>query len=216
MLFRSPGQGRSGPDREPASAARYATLLSGLLAALHVEHPILIGNSIGGAAAILHASRHPVKAVVLCNSGGLLEVTPSITRACNAMSAFFAAGARGAWWFPLAFWLYYTLLVLPTAAARPQRRRIIAAHHETAAVLRDAWQSFGKSDADLRDLAASLDVPVWVAWARGDRIIRLSACLPAIHRMRRARVTRFRGGHSAFLEQPQEFARALQFFLADL
>jgi len=203
-----PGQGRSGDDRLPASAARYAELLAGALAALQVEQPIIIGNSIGGAAAIAYASRHPVKALVLCNSGGLLEVTPTITRACSTMAGFFAAGARGAWWFPAAFWVYYTMLVLPSGAARAQRKRIIASGAETAPVLRDAWLSFGKPDADLRDVAAALDVPVWVAWARGDWIIQLSACLQAIKRLKRGRLTRFGGGHAAFLERPRAFAKA--------
>lgn len=211
-----PGQGRSGPDREPASAARYATLLAGALAQLKVERPILIGNSIGGAAAILHASRHPVTAVVLCNSGGLIEVTPSIMRACNGMASFFGAGARGAWWFPLAFRLYYTLLVLPSRAAAEQRRRIIVAGQESAAILRDAWLSFGTPEADLRHVAASLDAPVWIAWATGDWIIQLSACLPAIRKLKRGTLTRLGGGHAAFLERPDAFAKEFMTFAKTL
>jgi 4,5:9,10-diseco-3-hydroxy-5,9,17-trioxoandrosta-1(10),2-diene-4-oate hydrolase len=207
-----PGQGRSGDDRVPASAARYAELLAGALAALKVERPIIIGNSIGGAAAIAYASRHPVKALVLCNSGGLLEVTPAITRACNTMASFFGAGARSTWWFPMAFWLYYTMLVLPSRAAREQRKRIIASGAEIAPVLRDAWLSFGKPEADLRAVVASLDVPVWVAWARGDWIIQLSACLPAIKLLKRGSLTRFRGGHAAFLECPRAFAKGFLSF----
>jgi 4,5:9,10-diseco-3-hydroxy-5,9,17-trioxoandrosta-1(10),2-diene-4-oate hydrolase len=203
-----PSQGRSGDDHVPASAARYAELLAGALAALKVERPIIIGNSIGGAAAITYAGKHPVKALVLCNSGGLLEVTPAVTRACKSMAAFFAAGARSAWWFPAAFWLYYTMLVLPSGAARAQRKRIIASGAEIAPVLRDAWLSFGQPDADLRAVAASLDVPVWVAWARGDWIIQLSACRPAIKRLKRGRLTGFGGGHAAFLERPRGFAKA--------
>jgi 4,5:9,10-diseco-3-hydroxy-5,9,17-trioxoandrosta-1(10),2-diene-4-oate hydrolase len=207
-----PGQGRSGDDRVPVSAARYAELLAGALAALKIERPIIIGNSIGGAAAIAYAGRHPVKALVLCNAGGLLEVTPAITRACTSMAAFFAAGARGAWWFRVAFWLYYTMLVLPSGAARAQRKRIIASGTEIAPVLRDAWLSFGKPEADLRAVAASLDVPVWVAWASGDWIIQLSACLPAIKRLKRGTLTRFGGGHAAFLERPRAFAKAFLSF----
>ena len=45
-----PGQGRSGPDTQPASAARYAALLSGALTKLKIERPIVLGCSIGGAA----------------------------------------------------------------------------------------------------------------------------------------------------------------------
>lgn len=211
-----PGQGRSGRDANPASAARYAELLRGVLDALKVERPIILGNSIGGAAAILYASTHPVRALVLCNSGGLVEVTPEITRACGTMSRFFAAGARGAWWFGSAFWAYYRLLVLPSRAARTQRKRIIAAGYEIAPVLRDAWLSFGRPEADIRAQASALDIPIWVAWAKGDKILQLKRCLPAIRRMRRAQISRFRGGHGAFLEQPAQFVREFRRFVATL
>src|SRR5262245_12720077 len=54
-----PGQGRSGADRVPPSAARYAELLDGLLDALALPSVVLIGNSIGGAAALRYAASHP-------------------------------------------------------------------------------------------------------------------------------------------------------------
>lgn len=211
-----PGQGRSGPDIKPPSAARYAELLAGVVARLKLERAIILGNSIGGAAALIYASSHPVSALVLCDTGGLLEVTPAIARACNAFSRFFAAGARKAWWFKSAFWAYYRFLVLPSAAARQQRNRIIAAGYEIAPVLRDAWKSFGEPDADIRGLAQRLDAPVWFAWATGDRIIQLKACLPAIKAMRNARLTPFRGGHSPFLERPKPFAKAFKSFVKSL
>src|SRR5689334_4702387 len=60
-----PGQGRSGPDREPPTAQRYANLLAGVLEQLQVSAPVIIGNSIGGAAAIHYAQGCPVRALVL-------------------------------------------------------------------------------------------------------------------------------------------------------
>jgi 4,5:9,10-diseco-3-hydroxy-5,9,17-trioxoandrosta-1(10),2-diene-4-oate hydrolase len=211
-----PGHGRSGPDTKAPSAARYGELLSLALSQLKIERPVLLGNSIGGGAAIVHAASHPVRGLVLCNSAGLLDVTADVTRACNFMARFFAAGARGAWWFKPAFWAYYTFLVLPSAVARGQRKRIIAAGYETAAVLRDAWLSFGRPTADLRGPAQALDAPVWVAWATGDRVIPLQRCLPTIKAMRNARLSKFGGGHAAFLESPKQFAREFKRFAAVL
>src|SRR5690349_3114564 len=70
-----PGQGRSDDDPgHPAGPARYADLLEGLLETLGVERPLIVGNSIGGAAAMLHASRRPVRGLVLCDTGGLVAV----------------------------------------------------------------------------------------------------------------------------------------------
>jgi 4,5:9,10-diseco-3-hydroxy-5,9,17-trioxoandrosta-1(10),2-diene-4-oate hydrolase len=211
-----PGHGRSGTDREPTSAARYAELLVLLLDQLGVERPIVIGNSIGGAAALLYAERRKVRALVLCDSGGLLQVNLLVRWFCAAFTRFFAAGARGASWFGAAYAWYYRRLVLPTAAAAEQRERIIAAGYELAPVLRDAWSSFARPSADLRALAASLQVPVWCAWGKYDRVIPLSRCKPAIERMQHARITVFAAGHSAFLECPEEFAREFTKFASDL
>src|SRR5215468_10075683 len=68
-----PGQGRSGSDSAPPSAVRYAELLAGLLDTLGLERAVLIGNSIGGAAAIRYAATHPgrVRGLVIENAGGL-------------------------------------------------------------------------------------------------------------------------------------------------
>jgi pimeloyl-ACP methyl ester carboxylesterase len=207
-----PGQGRSGTDSHPPTPARYAELLRGALTHFGVGAPILIGNSIGGATAIYYASRHPVRGLVLCDPGGLLEVTPSIQKACAVFARFFAAGEREAWWFRAAFYLYYRFLVLPSPKAAAQRGRIIAACHEIAGVLKSAWLGFGKPESDLRSMAQQLDVPVWFAWAKHDRIVALKQNLPVIRAMRNASVSTFAGGHAAFLEQPEEFLRGFEKF----
>ncbi len=210
-----PGHGDSGADRQPASAARYATLVGGALSALGIERPIILGNSIGGAVAILHAARNPVRALVLCDSGGLVEVTPTIARFCRAFARFFAAGERRASWYPYAFAAYYKL-VLPEPAAAQQRARIVARAYQIAPVLRQAWTSFAAPEADIRAVAAGLDVPIWVAWAKRDRVIPLRACRPAIDALRSATLDTFAAGHSAFLEQPDAFARGFLDFIARL
>lgn len=211
-----PGQGRSGSDREPATPARYAWLLEGVLEQLGITRPILIGNSIGGATAIHYATRHPVAALVLCDAGGLVPVN-TVTRAfCRGMSRLFAAGARNPAWFRRSFRFYYERLVLPSSAAKEQRERIIAAAHELSPVLASAWHHFGEPEADIRQLAASLRVPVWCAWARQDRVIPLWLCRPALKKVPDMRLTMFEGGHAAFLEQPEAFAAGFRQFMASL
>jgi 4,5:9,10-diseco-3-hydroxy-5,9,17-trioxoandrosta-1(10),2-diene-4-oate hydrolase len=211
-----PGQGRSGDDLgHPVSAARYADLLARALIGLGVERPILIGNSIGGAAAIIHASRAPVEALVLCDPGGLVAVDGLARAFCGAFVKFFSAGVRRAWWFGPAFAFYYAR-VLPSPAARAQRRRIVANAHQLAPVLVQSWRSFARPEADIRALAAGLSVRVWFAWAKGDLVIPLSRCLPAIRQMRTATLTAFAGGHAAFLEQPEAFVAGFEAFVASL
>lgn len=208
-----PGQGRSGDDREPASAARYAVLLAAFLDALSLEAPILLGNSIGGSAALQCAADHPgrVRGLVLANTGGLLPVDRATRLACAAMSRFFGAGARGARWFPAAFGAYYRA-VLRAPAARAQRARIVAAGPEVASVLSEAWASFGREEADLRARAAELACPVLFAWAMQDRILPFGRSEAGIARVPRRRVVKLRGGHAAFLEDPDAFAAAFDDF----
>lgn len=211
-----PGHGRSSTDREPTSAKRYGDLLVSLLDQLGVERPIVLGNSIGGAAALLYAERRPVRALVLCNSGGLLQVNMLVRLFCAAFARFFAAGARGASWFAAAYAWYYRRLVLPTPAAAEQRERIIAAGYELAPQLRDAWHSFAQPAADLRRQAAALKVPIWCAWGKYDRVIPLARCKPAIASMQSAHITQFKAGHAAFLECPAEFTTEFKRFAESL
>jgi 4,5:9,10-diseco-3-hydroxy-5,9,17-trioxoandrosta-1(10),2-diene-4-oate hydrolase len=213
-----PGHGRSGADRVAASAQRYAELLRGVLDALTVRQPILIGNSIGGAAALAFAHAHPgaVRALVLENPGGLAPTDDRLARAALAgMEKFFAAGARGAPWFPTAFAAYYRV-VLRRRAAAAQRRRIVASAFEIAPILHQAWQSFAAPEADQRAVAAEIRCPVLFAWATGDQFVQLRRSRAAIARFPNARLERFRAGHAAHLETPDAFEAAVERFLNDL
>ncbi len=119
-----PGQGNSAPDRALPSAARYAGLLRGFLDAIGVDKAVLLGNSIGGAAALRFAASHPerVLGLVLANPGGIDRADWLGRTVCRLFARFFALGARGARWFPAAFALYYRF-VLPGRAAGAQRAR---------------------------------------------------------------------------------------------
>lgn len=209
-----PGHGRSADDRAPASAERYATILAGFVDALGLDQVVLLGNSIGGAAALRFACAFPerTRALVLADPGGLDAVDATVRLVTGAMARFFAAGARGARWFPRAYALYYRM-VLPGEPARAQRARIVAAGTEMAPRLVEAWRSFGAPSADLRASAMSLACPVLVAWAKQDRVVQLRRSLPAIRRIPDARLATFPGGHAAFLECPDAFAATLEPFL---
>lgn len=210
-----PGQGQSGADHEPASAARYAELAEKAIDALGLADLVILGNSIGGAAAIRIGARRPVRALVLCDSGGLVEVTSFVARICRLFEGFYAAGARGAWWFKPAFALHYSM-VLRGRDARSPRKRIVEAALRNAPVLRQAWASFGRPEADVRDVAADLDLPIWVAWAKNDTVLPLKYCQPAIDRLRNHTLTLFKGGHAPFLEQPDAFAEGFGAFMNGL
>ena len=202
-----PNHGGSGDDHSSPSAIRYTELLVKFLDRLNIKNPIILGNSVSGAVAMLYAQQKPVSALVLCDSAGLVPINAFVKGICKVFAAFFNAGAQGKSWFGRAYRLYYELIVLPSRSAKPQRERIIASGYELAATLRDAWISFGQSSADLRAIATGLDVPILCAWASNDRVIPLWMCKPTIRRMRQIQLIQFDAGHSVFLEQPQAFAK---------
>jgi len=212
-----PGQGNSADDHVPASAARYAELLAGFVESLGIPELVVLGNSIGGAAAVRFAAARSrrVRGLVLVNPGGLDRVDRTARLVTGAMARFFRAGARGAWWYPTLFGLYYRV-VLPEAPARAQRERIVSSAFEIAPVLAQAWSSFGHPAADTRELAMALRCPVFVAWAKNDRIIQLRRNRPTIDRIPNVRFEEFPAGHAPFLECPDRFRVSLEAFLAEV
>jgi 4,5:9,10-diseco-3-hydroxy-5,9,17-trioxoandrosta-1(10),2-diene-4-oate hydrolase len=210
-----PGQGLSPAAGETPTASRYETLLRAAMDDLKIDRAILIGNSIGGAAALRLAAAAPerVAALVLCDAGGLVALTPLTRFLILKKAAFFAAGERDAKWFARAFRFYYRWIVLPRA--RAEADRIIAAGYEIAGVLRRAWEGFAQADADIRDLAQRVKCPVFVAWAKSDRVAIWSLCANAARSFPDVRIEFFRGGHAAFLEDTERFARAFRQFAED-
>lgn len=204
-----PGHGDS-PRGLPPSAKNYAALLAELVPSIAREPVVLLGNSVGGAAALRFAASRPdlVRALVLCDPGGLAPVGAFERLAIGAFVRFFEAGARGARWFPALFRAYYRV-VLPEHEAALRRARICEASGETAALLADAWRSFREPEADLRATVARVKVPVWLAWSKGDRIIPWRASRKAAEAFSDHALTMFRGGHCPFLEDPDRFAREL-------
>src|SRR6185295_4139592 len=99
----------SGADTEPVTASRYAEVASAFIDELGLDRPLVVGNSVGGAAAIELAASRPgrIRGLVVANPGGLFRRS-RLSRVVTALfSSFFASGARGAWWFPRAFDAYY-------------------------------------------------------------------------------------------------------------
>ena len=212
-----PGQGRSPADRVPPGAGRYGELLVGVLDALDLERVILLGNSIGGAAALRAAAARPerVRGVVACNPGGLVAHGLRKRLFTAAVAAFFARGARGGGWSRRAFAaMYRGVLSEPPAAA--QRARIVATWPEIAPLLAAAWRSFGRPDDDLTPLLPRITCPTLITWSTGDRLNPLAFNRAGIAKLGRGELVTFRGGHAPFLECPDEFDAAFARFAAGL
>jgi pimeloyl-ACP methyl ester carboxylesterase len=209
-----PNHGNSGVDSQPASATRYTEILTQFIENLHLPSVVLLGNSIGGAVSIRYASLHPerVKAIVLCDSGGLGPPGPVGQIFIGAFVQFFAAGSRGAFWFPWAFDRYY-LRVLLKPAAQEERDRIIRSAYEIAPTLEQAWRSFGRPEENLAALLPQIRCPVLLAWAKDDFVVPLKRSARSFQAFPDHRLEVFEGGHAAFLADPDGFKQALRGFL---
>lgn len=212
-----PGQGESPREAAPASAERYAALAGGVLEALDLRDVILLGNSIGGAAAILCAANRPdrVRGLVLCNSGGLIPSNLLISLFCHHMARRFETGAAGDPAFPRWFERYYRQ-VLPRAEAAWRREEIVAGGVRAAPVLAEAWRSFAKSGADIRPVLRGLRIPILFAWGLRDRILPWFLVRGLARRTPAARIALFDAGHAAFLETPEAFDAAFMDFAGAL
>ena len=88
---------------------------------------VLIGNSIGGAVSVRYALGHPqqVRALVLCDSGGLRPPPDYATRlAIGAFVQFFAAGESGAP-FEWAFDRYHQAVLREKPAEKSVRESFV-------------------------------------------------------------------------------------------
>ena len=213
-----PGHGDSPNDARSASADRYADILEDLLRILDLGKVILIGNSVGGAAAIKVAAKQPemVRALVLCDPAGLQPVSLVSRLYCRSMARFFAKGERGDPSFSRQFRRYYERSVLTEPAAGTRREEIIASGDQVATMLRQAWQSFAEQSADIRALTPRLRSPVLYAWAGKDKLVAFSRCKNAVAATPQHQLVMFEASHTAFLEQPDKFETALVAFLGKL
>ncbi len=209
-----PGQGRSGPDQHPPRLARYTTILAGFLDSLKIDRAILIGNSIGGSAAMAYAAQFPgrVAGMVLADPGGLISMNPLGSRVCGLMAALGRAVERDAFYFNPVFSMLYRQF-LKTPAARAQRRRIVSAAAECAPIWEQAWLGFRTPQADQTGIGPQIHCPVLFTWAARDPVVSLARSKDAIGRFPNHSVSLFRGGHCPFLEEPEKFLSAVEPFL---
>lgn len=208
-----PGHGDS-PSVDDPGACRFAELLPAVLDQLGDGPFILIGNSVGGFAALRTAAQRPdlVKALILIDPGGFTPRSPISFIACRLFGSERIA--------PTAMQLLPRLyLRTRTAAVHAMRQRAITASHTPGQVRTFAsiWRSFAERNHDARADAAGLSMPVVLMWGTRDPV------LPWLLDGRRARralpdatIKRFPCGHQAHIELPDAFLRVVIPFLDQL
>lgn len=208
-----PGHGQS-PRSEPETAVGFGELLVSILDDLGGTH-VLLGNSVGGFAALYAAARRPdrVGGLVLVSPGGFTPQWVGTTLACKAIgSQRLAPGAYR--WLPR---LYLRDRNSGVTAAIQRANRASRSPQHTEVYAR-VWRSFTDPDHDARVLAAAARCPTLLAWGTRDPILpwqldgrRARAALPE------ADVVTFAGtGHQPFIERPDDFLERTAPFLAAL
>lgn len=206
-----PGHGQS-PRQEPETAVGFGRLLPHVLDELGGSH-VLMGNSVGGFAALHAAAHRPdlVAGLVLVSPGGFTPRWFGTTLACRAIGSA-----------PVVARAYRVLPRLylrdrnPTVTAVIARAGEASQSAERAQVYGNLWRSFTDPDHDARELADAVRCPVLLAWGTRDPVLpwqidgrRALAAMPD------AEVVTFPGaGHQPFVERPGEFLDGTAPFLA--
>lgn len=208
-----PGFGESVVER-PASlgASVLFDVLEDVVAGLALPPAVVLGNSVGGAAAVRLAARVPsaVRGLVLVDPGGFTARDWLVRAFCRVQGTPWVRRLTGG-----AFARSYLHrrsppaddLLARLAAATP------ANHLAHAAV----WRSFAEASASVEGEASQVRCPVLVVWGRHDPVLRLGregvrvrAAFPD------ARFEVVDTGHVPFVEDPEGFLACVGSFLDGL
>jgi len=211
-----PGHGDSPAPAPPrdASAMHYADALAALAAELAIEDAIVVGNSVGGYAAVRLAIDEPrrVRALVLVDPGGF-TAHGALSRAFCAVKGRECVTRRIAGRF--ARW--YLRRRTPWTAAMIARADAERDNADQVAVDAAIWRSFTAREHDLRTRARAVAQPTLLVWGRHDPVLRIAkdgaaarAALP------HARFVELDTGHAPYAEDPPAFLAAVRPFLASL
>jgi pimeloyl-ACP methyl ester carboxylesterase len=205
-----PGHGDSGLVTEPGACA-FADLLPRILESLGHGPYTLIGNSVGGFAAIRTAARHPhlVSNLVLVNPGGFTPRWPTTFLACRLFG-----------WDRFA---PSVMRLLPRLYLRRRTANVdailtavaIASQSEAQSqTFAKVWRSFTDKNHSAPPDAVNIDVPVLIVWGTHDPVLPwLIDGRRARKSLRHAQVVKMQCGHQAFAEMPEQFMGTLREFL---
>lgn len=204
---------RPAPTDFAYGASSYANLLDAWLNAVGATRPVLLGNGIGGTAALLYALTHPSRV------SGLALVAP-LGFAVHSPLRTIVVRALGIPW--LLARVEPSLASLALGPANPATRVILAARHAARrasdshlaiAAAAALWRTERTPSTDLATRARVLDIPALVV--RG-------ALDPLVSAVDSRRATESLGahgvlevvlpdaGHLPWLQQPESFIRAVQ------
>lgn len=215
-----PGYGQSDkPTEHPQYFAHSASALHDLLDTLEIPGRVdLLGNSLGGGAAVRFALDYPDRAgrLVLMGPGGLSVnlFAPDPTEGVKNLGKFSYQPTRENLEAFLRIMVFDQTLITPELV---EERFVAASTPESLAAAKAMGKSFSGGDFELGMLwrdAYKLRQPVLLIWGREDRVNPLDGALVALKMIPRAQLHVFGGcGHWAQLEKFDEFNRLATDFL---
>ncbi|WP_116040977.1 4,5:9,10-diseco-3-hydroxy-5,9,17-trioxoandrosta-1(10),2-diene-4-oate hydrolase [Amycolatopsis palatopharyngis] len=219
-----PGFGRSDkPTEHPQYFTHSADAVVGLMDALGIERAHLIGNSLGGGAAVRLALDHPGRAgrLVLMGPGGLSlnMFSPDPTEGIRNLARFAAPPGPSKEKLEafLRVMVYDQSLITDELV---DERFAAASAPDSLAAMAAMGASFARPDTYEQGMlwreAHRLRQRVLLIWGREDRVNPLDGALLALKTIPRAQLHVFgRCGHWAQLEKFEEFNRLAIDFLTD-
>lgn len=201
------------PDPASRMSARaICEAVEDAVVALALPPALVLGNSVGGMAALHLASRRPerVRGLVLVSPSGLVEQTALVRAFC---------WLQGRPWVRRMTGMVFARSYLKkrnehTAAllARMERRRADPRFIAMEAAL---WRSFGTPESDLASCATAIRCPTTLVWGRHDPVIRARVeGVRARRLLPRAEWRELDAGHVPFVEDPTAFLAAIEPFVA--
>ena len=217
-----PGYGRSDkPTEHPQYFVHSASALKDLLDTLGITDRVhLLGNSLGGGAAVRFALDHPERAgrLVLMGPGGLSVnlFAPDPTEGVKNLGRFSYEPTRENLEAFLRIMVFDQSLITPELV---EERFASASTPESLAAAKAMGKSFSSAEFEKGMLwrdAYKLRQRVLLIWGREDRVNPLDGALVALKMIPRAQLHVLGGcGHWAQLEKFDEFNRLTVHFLTD-
>ncbi|MGZ3581899.1 MAG: alpha/beta fold hydrolase [Ktedonobacterales bacterium] len=203
---------RPSPADFAYSAERYTEVLTDWLNALGIARAVLVGNSIGGAAALCYAAAQPqrVAGLVLVSPGGFTPPSLMRTLACRVLGS--PRILRQIEPSFVSFYLGPTTEATRAIVERHRAARATSDYDASITAYAALWRSFDTPAADLTELAGKVRAPAIVVRGALDPIISAldtRRAVAAIGERGALEVVLPEAGHLPFLQQPARFFQAV-------
>lgn len=207
-----PGHGESTwDDPRPISSVFFPSILSEVLEMTQTEEVLLLGNSVGGYAALQLAIDQPgkVTGLILVDSAGISQLDP--------FSKLFI-GLKSKSWFTHLVWNLFPRFY--TKIRNEDTKRILdditKQRSNPQAIQTNAmiWKSFLDSKVNLSEKLSSLKIPVQLVWGKYDPVIPVSIGKKFRKSIQDSDLQILPTGHLPFAEDPRSFWKSIEpFFL---